>query len=1230
MPWCIPYRPKTRQTRTVLIPKNPTISPKYYLLFQIVGDPIDPALYPWWVIHGLIRAYREDGLAPSVKLQIRRFVRLCDSAGNYLTPNYQSQSGPPIPGVVYPSNYLKPDPSAHSIMTSGLQGNARDGLYFDPGGISQPYHEVIEVGVSIVSHSADVPVSIEYGHNVATGDLKYTDLGADGNPFFDLVKINGETTAFHLVDAPPAIEPAYHSQWITTFATRIRAVSHPAGEPPYGEEPPGPETIHKFQPNRTIQLRGADDRGAAACIHSATASGFTVEGVFRDLADAAVLVLWDTDNFYEHPRIKYLPDPDLSGVVVLFDLETTGLQTIDSSWYAGADWPFLDIAYLDGSSARVKLLDYAEPLGEYTQAVCNFEIHGVPTVGDYIGLSWLTEQYNYRLVAGDTLETAIVNLAQAINLFSTTAQATATGRMIQLTLKDVIPVADGNRVGAYGFVSGAKTEYWVNWWQTFVGGVSPPKWRVTLDFTALVDTTGLPIQAAQVRQCWLTFSPAINPAGDTGTTLWLARFTNWTVSGNNRELKIAGPGSVRIEESDAWCKYTGQSWVPMWGFYSKGLARRASTVGDKVTIRYHCQHVHNLYLGGSLGPDLGTWTVRVDGDTPTTLNCWCAESLQSTRRVLRTNLPVGQHEVVLTLASGEAVFDFIEAAVLSDVPDALPARAHVSPAIDWDTDHSYKVPAARLMWAMDNHGFTGPINEYVGVFFWCQRKRVGGDVQQSSVTFGGAAEFSKMATLWIGEEGDPERAQFTHVMTIGDTLETVARAFALRINQSSTVFWAEASGPLLSLHGRSTGKFWRAPVAFETNSATLTGAVTNENLWYTTGQWQVDIDQEPVLTVAAERWHADLFKECAARGREITSAFSMELFNTPDAAGNVWASRFNSGKKVLTAIVFGTESPCAVKSVAYGAPVVLEVPKHDYDTGDYITVTGVPGLTFANGRITKVDADHFSLDGSSAGGTYTLGGECFRHLRSTHCSFVENALNYQKRAYLQMAQLQASAGLTPGLQFGEFCWWYFAEDGSLAFYDTETRAAALAALGRELHVFEGADDDPATINSGEDGDWLAERLRAYCAEIAGYVRGFYPQAVFEILLPMDVNYPRPVGRYNLGGRLLHWVNIPPAFRDPAVAPFDYIKMEALDFGSGTRSLDLAREAIRWPFTEAQWPKAKCRYLVPVFNQGCPWEAEYLAAREAGVPLINLWAWDHVCLFGWRLDEPQRAESAQVV
>ena len=62
------------------------------------------------------------------------------------------------------------------------------------------------------------------------------------------------------------------------------------------------ERINKLQPDRTLSLRGFDSFASAAAIHSASPTGFTVSGTFRDPADFAVAVLYDADT-----RNRYIP-----------------------------------------------------------------------------------------------------------------------------------------------------------------------------------------------------------------------------------------------------------------------------------------------------------------------------------------------------------------------------------------------------------------------------------------------------------------------------------------------------------------------------------------------------------------------------------------------------------------------------------------------------------------------------------------------------------------------------------------------------------------------------------------------------------------------------------------------------------------------------------------------------------------------------------------------------------
>jgi hypothetical protein len=147
-----------------------------------------------------------------------------------------------------------------------------------------------------------------------------------------------------------------------------------------------------------MALRGFDDLGASAALHSATSDSFKVSGTFRDQADFAVVVLYDADNFYEHPRLKYLPDFNFDGLTLSFDVKYTGLMPLDSGMYQTIDWPFLDFIRKDESTGRVRLCpnNATKIAGSYTRASTSFTIvANEPKQFDYLTLWYLDIPYEY-------------------------------------------------------------------------------------------------------------------------------------------------------------------------------------------------------------------------------------------------------------------------------------------------------------------------------------------------------------------------------------------------------------------------------------------------------------------------------------------------------------------------------------------------------------------------------------------------------------------------------------------------------------------------------------------------------------------------------------------------------------------------------------------------------------------------------------------------------------------
>src|SRR3569833_1837332 len=102
------------------------------------------------------------------------------------------------------------------------------------------------------------------------------------------------------------------------------------------------EQIVKLQPDRTLYLRGFTGVGSAASLYGCRRTEIMVSGVFRDMADFCVLVLYDADKTFEHYKVRYLPNFDLSKIKLSFKKTKHRKQALDSSRYSWIDWSQLD------------------------------------------------------------------------------------------------------------------------------------------------------------------------------------------------------------------------------------------------------------------------------------------------------------------------------------------------------------------------------------------------------------------------------------------------------------------------------------------------------------------------------------------------------------------------------------------------------------------------------------------------------------------------------------------------------------------------------------------------------------------------------------------------------------------------------------------------------------------------------------------------------------------------
>jgi hypothetical protein len=237
----------------------------------------------------------------------------------------------------------------------------------------------------------------------------------------------------------------------------------------------------------------------------------------------------------------------------------------------------------------------------------------------------------------------------------------------------------------------------------------------------------------------------------------------------------------------------------------------------------------------------------------------------------------------------------------------------------------------------------------------------------------------------------------------------------------------------------------------------------------------------------------------------------------------------------------------------------------------------------------------------------------FGTLNSSQVAFSSGPQNYMGQAHAAMAVLMLAAGLTPKLQFGEILWWFLANSSGMAFHDADTQAAAQSALGRALATFHTPNDDPS-VNSYADANFLRTRLYNYVAAIQSYVLSQCPSATFELLWPMDVNDPDNC-------KLARYINLPAQWTTRAGSGFDTFLIEGYQYPGINHNLDQASRCAQYPWKELSWDQAHCRYLMGLYYSTWPWLREFVNVNRLGLSAIKLWAYDHVCLFGWPVPLP---------
>jgi hypothetical protein len=657
-----------------------------------------------------------------------------------------------------------------------------------------------------------------------------------------------------------------------------------------------PDHLSKLRPDRDLQCY-FQQPSAVAALSGTSPSGFTVSGCWRQQFDWLVLE-WNRDNVFEHPALRNLPDGDLSGLHLSYEETRTNCIPLDSTTYDSISWSYLRI-WEESNNAenfhRVPLLQYAVAAdGSYVQPTVVFEFQGTPVAGDIVGLAWLDQHPNYWVVAGNTAADVASGLAANINAQTGTSNVSARANGSQITLAyNGAPGANGNRVGVYGWVYSPNngTGAWSPSWAMFQGGTSPDRWRVTLDFSNLKDEFGNTVTTTNVRKLRWTWSADLQ-FGNFARSEFAVAVTNWQVTGTNLQYRVAGPGSRRLEDIAPEISYTG-AWVEERGNYSGGSIHHTTTHGNHLQCAYSAA-AHTLYLGTRYCDNGGQVTVQVDSNPALIVN------LKRSLEDVLLRVPLGQfagqaqHTVTVThtgAAGTDVYFDFLEIAMpTADLPvfGACPATAL---ATDWDTLHSQAIAPERTAWLIDTLGFKGRANHYAGAMWFYELSCPGNQYASAAIVFTGAPRFGDTTTVTLA--GTP----LQHVNLIGDTAQSIAKAFELLITAGSSAVWAHAAGTTLTITARTMG--------LGGNGLTVTTNTGNTNFTAqpsptalaggADGVWHTDLLATPRLNRAARDWSLSFFQALKSYGIRVTTSFSMELGNGDDTLAAGIAQRYPDG-----------------------------------------------------------------------------------------------------------------------------------------------------------------------------------------------------------------------------------------------------------------------------------------------------------------------------------------------
>jgi hypothetical protein len=243
---------------------------------------------------------------------------------------------------------------------------------------------------------------------------------------------------------------------------------------------------------------------------------------------------------------------------------------------------------------------------------------------------------------------------------------------------------------------------------------------------------------------------------------------------------------------------------------------------------------------------------------------------------------------------------------------------------------------------------------------------------------------------------------------------------------------------------------------------------------------------------------------------------------------------------------------------------------------------------------------------------YPNGDAVWLNTPALQTNFGPHSTAFWQAVYGEMADLMASAGVRPYLQFGEVQWWYFAAGSGMPFYDSYTTTTFQARYGKPMGAILSQNADPSGYP--DECAFLPEVIGEFTSAIMTYVRQTHADTRFEVLYPPDVN----------DTALDRLVNFPHTHWTPA--SLDSLKTENFTY-TGDRDLNKALASIELPI-ELGFGRSQSSHLVGIGEYTTPWSQEQRMAAGEQLDSVVLFALDQFCLIGYSLPLERAARRSR--